>query len=184
MSRAGDNQQDQAKKHEGLLVEKKSGINTGMVLRVAAVVILIAAVPISYFLFLSPRAQVKRAFSGAVNAFERMDSTAVLDTISDNYIDDMGNTKDVIASVLPEFFVHFKSAFAHIAELDIVFIEPELAEVTATGQFILTRRDDTHLRLKTEEPVVVRLKKEAGGWKITAIVDPGQDFSNLPQMSF
>ncbi len=50
------------KKHDGLLSGKKRKINTGKILKITLALVVIIAVPLVYMFFLSPEAQVKRAF--------------------------------------------------------------------------------------------------------------------------
>ncbi len=111
-----------------------------------------------------------------------MDTDAVLDCISDSYGDEVGNTKDSIAAVLPKLFAMFKGLFVHITEFETVFREGDLAVVSVTGAIIFTQKDDTRMRIKLDEPMKVHFKKESGGWKLIAIENPGEDFSNLPNM--
>jgi hypothetical protein len=133
----------------------------------AVFVVLTAA--ITYFKFLCPQARVKRAFMHSVAALEKKDSEKILEFISDDYYDDMGNTKTIIGTASAFLFKNYDKIDVKITRMEIKFDTDSKALVTVEGKVYLKVRNELY-RIKPDKPATfILIRGSDSRWRVSTV---------------
>lgn len=132
-------------------------------------IILACGITVIYLKFLSPEAQVKRAFFRGVTALERKDTKKLMDFISSSYSDSSGNTKVIIETTSGYFISNYDKIKVKISRLEIKMTGAAGARLTVEGKVYFTKGETTYYT-KSEEPVTFTMIRENDSrWRLLSV---------------
>ena len=121
---------------------------------------------------LSPEDEIRLMIEKAERAAEERDLAALLTFVSDDYIDDQGNSKQHIRGILVFYFRHHRSIHILYAVKSIELASPDVAEVglaaALAGQPISNEDDLAKLQADLLRFEIVFRRENGDDWRVTS----------------